>query len=228
MVGPNGAGKTTVFNLVTGFLKPDAGTVTLEETDITGWRPHQVAHAGVARTFQGVRLFNRLSVLDNVLGSIPGQPGENPIHAVLRPLAVRKRRRQDVVVAREWLDYVGLSHKQNARADELSGGQQKRLSIARLLATGADLLLLDEPSAGLDPAALGGILTLVESLPEAGKTLVLVEHNLEVVSRLCSSLLFLDRGRLIAHGRPEDIFARADLAELYFGKVRRGSLAPPA
>jgi ABC-type branched-subunit amino acid transport system ATPase component len=222
LVGPNGAGKTTVFNLVTGFLTPTAGTVVLRGQDITGWRPHRVAHAGVARTFQNLRLFARLSVLDNVLGSIPGQPGENPLYSMALPWAVRRRHRSDVEAARQWLGYVGLADKARLRAGELSYGQQKRLSIARVLATGAEVLLLDEPSSGLDPAALEDLLKLIEGLPEAGKTLVLVEHNLDVVSRLCDRLLFLDRGRLIAEGRPDEIFARSELADLYFGKVSKG------
>lgn len=228
LVGPNGAGKTTVFNLITGYLRPDTGKVLLRGTDITSWRPHQVARARVGRTFQSLRLFNRLSVLDNVLGSIPDQPGENPVYSMLFPRAVRRRHREDVERACEWLAYVGLADRQHLRASELSYGQQKRLSIARVLAAGADLLLLDEPSSGLDPAALEELLQLIAGLPETGKTLILVEHNLEVVKRLCDRLLFLDRGGLVAEGRPEQIFSREDLADLYFGKISRRSLPDSA
>jgi ABC-type branched-subunit amino acid transport system ATPase component len=218
MVGPNGAGKTTVFNLVTGFLKPSSGRVELCGRDITGWRPHRVTRAGMARTFQHLRVFDTLTVAENVLGAIPGQPGERALYSLARPLAVGARQRADLEVAMSWLEFVGLADKRHAMGNELSYGQQKRLSIARVLATGADLLLLDEPSSGLDPSALEGLLQLIERLPAAGKTLVLVEHNLEVVNRLCDHLLFLDRGRLIAQGTPEEIYARSDLAALYFGK----------
>jgi ABC-type branched-subunit amino acid transport system ATPase component len=223
LVGPNGAGKTTAFNLITGFLAPDRGSVVLRREDITGWPAHRIVRAGMSRTFQNLRLFDGLSVLGNVLSAIPRESGENPLVALAAPWIPRRQERRHAEQALHWLDYVGLAHRRHDLAGDLSYGQRKRVSLARLLATDADVLLLDEPSSGVDPGALPGLIELVASLPALGKTLVVVEHNLEVVEALCRRLLFLDRGRLIADGEPAELFARSDLSDLYFGQA-----VPPA
>lgn len=219
LVGPNGAGKTTVFNLMTGFVKPSAGRVMRNGNDLVGLAPDRVAQLGIGRTFQNVRLFSRMSVLENVLGAVPGQRGENPLISIFAPRRVLGQSVAATARAREWLSYVGLDSKRDRLAGELSYGQQKRVSIARLLATDAEVLLLDEPSSGLDPGALDEIVALIKRLPKLGKTIALVEHNLEVVMELCEWLLFLDRGKLVTQGAPAAIFAREDLADLYFGKA---------
>jgi ABC-type branched-subunit amino acid transport system ATPase component len=223
LVGPNGAGKTTAFNLITGFLAPDGGSVVLRGNDITGWSAHRIVRAGMSRTFQNLRLFDGLSVLGNVLSAIPRESGENPLVALAAPWIPRRQERRHAQRALHWLDYVGLAHRRDDLAGDLSYGQRKRVSLARLLATDADVLLLDEPSSGVDPGALPGLIELVAGLPDLGKTLVVVEHNLDVVEALCRRLLFLDRGRLIAEGTPAELFARTDLSDLYFGQA-----VPPA
>lgn len=219
LVGPNGAGKTTVFNLMTGFIKPTKGRVLRNGIDLVGLPPHRIAQLGIGRTFQNVRLFSRMSVLDNVVGAVPGQRGENPLVSIFAARRVRREGLEATARAREWLSYVGLDGKRDRVAGELSYGQQKRVSIARLLATEVEVLLLDEPSSGLDPAALEDMVALIQRLPKLGKTIALVEHNLEVVMELCDWLLFLDRGKLVTQGEPAAIFAREDLADLYFGKA---------
>jgi ABC-type branched-subunit amino acid transport system ATPase component len=218
LVGPNGAGKTTAFNLITGFLTADRGRVVLKGEDITAWPAHRIVRAGMSRTFQNLRLFDGLSVLGNVLSAIPRESGENPLVALAAPWIPRRQERRRIEQALHWLDFVGLAHRRDAMAGDLSYGQRKRVSLARLLATDAAVLLLDEPSSGVDPGALPALIELVASLPALGKTLVVVEHNLEVVETLCERLLFLDRGRLIADGAPVELFARTDLSDLYFGK----------
>ncbi|WCB91499.1 Lipopolysaccharide export system ATP-binding protein LptB [Baekduia alba] len=219
LVGPNGAGKTTAFNLITGFLASDQGRVVLRGQDITGWAAHRIVQAGMSRTFQNLRLFDGLGVLGNVLSAVPRESGENPLVALAAPWIPRRQERRNTEQALHWLDYVGLAHRRGDLAGDLSYGQRKRVCLARLLATDAEVLLLDEPSSGVDPGALPGLIELVASLPALGKTVVVVEHNLEVVEALCQRLLFLDRGRLLADGEPAELFARTDLSDLYFGQT---------
>lgn len=226
LVGPNGAGKTTAFNLITGFLALDKGRVALHGEDITGRSPHRIVRAGMARTFQNLRLFDGMDVLDNVLSAIPRESGENPLVALGAPWVARRQDRRNAERALHWLEYIGLADRRDDLAGDLSYGQRKRVALARLLATDADVLLLDEPSSGVDPGALPGLVELIESLPALGKTLVIVEHNLEVVETLCERLLFLERGRLIADGRPAELFARTDLSDLYFGKAESPAAVP--
>jgi ABC-type branched-subunit amino acid transport system ATPase component len=179
----------------------------------------------MARTFQNLRLFDGLSVIGNVMSAIPRESGENPLVALAAPWIPRRQERRHAETALHWLDYVGLAHRRDDLAGDLSYGQRKRVALARLLATDAEVLLLDEPSSGVDPGALPGLVELVASLPGLGKTLLIVEHNLEVVETLCGRLLFLERGRLIADGVPAELFARADLSDLYFGQAVAPSAA---
>ncbi len=219
LVGPNGAGKTTVFNLLTGRIRPDAGTVTLRGRDITGMPPHETARLGLVRSFQDVRTLGRMSLLDNVRLGVPDQPGERLMSLYLRPREVRNRERETTRTAIECLEFVGLE----ARAHELAGGlgygDQKRLAIARILATGADVLLVDEPAAGIDRAHLEPVLEVIGRLREGGKTICLVEHNLDVVARLADRVLFMEGGRVSAEGTMQEITKIDRLAEVYFGHV---------
>lgn len=221
LVGPNGAGKTTVFNLLTGFLPPDGGTVALGGADVTGRAPWRTVRLGLARSFQDVRLFERMTVLDNVLAAIPGQPGER-----LGPLFFAPRR-TDAAEARNrqkalgYLAFVGLEGKAGEAAASLAFGEQKLVALARLIATEADVLLLDEPASGVDLQWVQRILGLIRQLAAAGKTVCIVEHNLEVVTALADRAYFMEAGRIIAEGRPDELMADRRLAEIYFGKVRR-------
>ncbi|MDR3532793.1 MAG: ABC transporter ATP-binding protein [Rhodopila sp.] len=217
LVGPNGAGKTTIFNVITGFLRPNIGTVSFKGQTLDGWKPQAIVAAGIARTFQNLRLFVDLTAVDNVLASLPGQLGEEPVAAIFRPfhVATAQRRRRDEALA--ILERVGLSARANDFVRNLSYGEQKLLIIARVLATGAELLLLDEPASGLSAAALDDVMTLLRRLQDDGKTLLVVEHNTRVVQKIADDVLFLHQGHLMAQGSPETIISDPALAEIYFG-----------
>jgi branched-chain amino acid transport system ATP-binding protein/branched-chain amino acid transport system permease protein len=221
LVGPNGAGKTTVFNLLTGFLAPDAGRVVLHGGDITGLAPWRTVGQGLARTFQDVRLFERMSVLDNVVAAMPGQPGERlgPLFFRPRHTAAAERRHRDTALG--YLAFVGLAARAGDLASSLAFGEQKLVALARLIATEADVLLLDEPASGVDVHWVETILDLIRRVAAAGKTVCIVEHNLEVVTAVADRAYFMEAGRIIAEGRPEELMADPRLADIYFGKVRR-------
>jgi len=214
LIGPNGAGKTTFFNLITGLIPPDKGQVLLREKDVTPLPPHVKTHLGMARTFQELRLFPRMTVLDTVLVARPDQRGENFALAVW-PVSAEERGHREKAVS--YLEFVGLAHKQGELTANLSYAEQKLLSLARLLATEADLLLLDEPTAGLDPNSISSILELIGRLPEQGKTICIVEHNLDVIRHTAHWVCFLAEGTMISEGTPDDIFADPALADIYFG-----------
>jgi branched-chain amino acid transport system ATP-binding protein len=217
LVGPNGAGKTTIFNVITGFLRPGTGSIGFKGQPLDGWKPQAIVAAGIARTFQNLRLFVDLTAVDNVLASLPGQVGEEPVAAIFRPFhvaAAQRRRREE---ARAILDRVGLSARAGDFVRNLSYGEQKLLIIARVLATGAELLLLDEPASGLSAGALDGVMTLLRRLQDDGKTLLVVEHNTRVVQKIADDVLFLHQGHLMAQGSPETIVNDPALAEIYFG-----------
>jgi branched-chain amino acid transport system ATP-binding protein len=217
LVGPNGAGKTTIFNVITGFLRPDEGNVAFKGRNLGGLRPQTIVHAGIARTFQNLRLFADLTALDNAMIGIAGQFGEEPLGAILRPLhtaRTQRRRRQDALAT---LDHVGLAARAHDVVRNLSYGEQKLLTIARVLATGAELLLLDEPASGLSASALDAVMALLRRLQAEGKTLLVVEHNTRVVQQIADDVLFLHQGHLMAQGTPEQIISDPALAEIYFG-----------
>jgi branched-chain amino acid transport system permease protein len=220
LVGPNGAGKTTVFNLLTGFVIPDAGTVLLHGADVTRLTPWRTVRLGLARSFQDVRLFERMTVLDNVLAAIPGQPGERlgPLFLAPRRTAAAERRNRDKALG--YLEFVGLADRAGEIAASLAFGEQKLVALARLVATEANVLLLDEPASGIDVQWVHRILDLIRRLAAAGKTVCIVEHNLEVVTAIADHAYFMEAGRIIAEGRPEELMADRRLAEIYFGTVR--------
>ncbi len=217
LVGPNGAGKTTIFNAITGFLKPQEGSVSFKGRVLDGLKPQDIVAAGIARSFQNLRLFQDLTALDNVLVALPNMAGEEPLGAIFRPwhaAAALKQRREE---GREILAHVGLTDRANEFVRNLSYGEQKLLTIARLLATGAELLLLDEPASGLSAGALEAVMTLLRRLQSEGKTLLVVEHNTRVVQKIADDVLFLHQGHLMAQGTPDRIISDPALAEIYFG-----------
>jgi branched-chain amino acid transport system permease protein len=221
LVGPNGAGKTTVFNLLTGFLTPDAGTVALGNTDVTRVTPWKTVRLGLARSFQDVRLFEGMTVLDNVLAAIPHQPGERLGPLFLAPRRTAEAERGNRGKALGHLAFVGLAHKAGELASSLAFGEQKLVALARLVATEADVLLLDEPASGVDLHWVQRILDLIRQLAASGKTVCIVEHNLEVVTAIADHVYFMEAGRIIAEGRPEELMADRRLGEIYFGKAVR-------
>ena len=217
LVGPNGAGKTTIFNVITGFQRPDSGSVTFRGKTLDGLAPREIVRAGIARTFQHLRLFLDLTARDNVMIAIGDQFGEEPFGAILRPIHTAREQKRRATAAMEVLEHVGLAHKAHDFARNLSYGQQKLLAIARVLATKAELLLLDEPAAGLSHTALEEIMAVLLRLKAEGKTLLVVEHNTRVVQQIADEVMFLHQGHLMARGAPAKIIGDPALAEIYFG-----------
>jgi ABC-type branched-subunit amino acid transport system permease subunit/ABC-type branched-subunit amino acid transport system ATPase component len=217
LIGPNGAGKTTAFNVITGFVEPDAGSVAYRGCDLRGSKPHEIARLGIVRSFQDLRLFPRMSVLENLLVALPGQRGEQLVSAFLAAPQVLHAERANIERAYELLAFAGVAEKAGELAEDLSYAEQKLLALARLLATRADLLLLDEPASGLDPTSVEAIMALIRRLPEYGKTICVIEHNLDVIKGLADPVIFLDEGRVIASGTPGEIMADPHLADIYFG-----------
>jgi branched-chain amino acid transport system ATP-binding protein len=217
LIGPNGAGKTTIFNIITGFLKPDKGSIFYKNQEITSLPSHKIANLGIGRLFQDVRGFSMLSVLDNVLLAKKNQPGENPVISLFARNRMRKTEEENLKEAKKWIDFVGLSDKINALAADLSYGQQKLLSIARLLAGGAQLLLLDEPASGVHPEMLKKIQILLRSLVEHGKTVVIIEHNMRFVAEISDWVMLLDDGKLVLFGKPAEIMDDPTMEEAYLG-----------
>ncbi len=217
LIGPNGAGKTTLFNLITGTMRPDSGRILLRGQDITNESPVSIARAGMARTFQDVRNFQRLSVLDNVAMAVPGQPGESPMVLLARPLHAISAERRTRERAREALDFVGLADRANEVVGNMSFGDQKLVAIARLLATDCTILLLDEATSGIDPWAVEGVIEVILRLKTLGRTTCLIEHSLHFVERLADHAIFLDQGRVLAEGSFDELTKQEHLAEIYFG-----------
>ena len=217
LVGPNGAGKTTVFNLLTGFIRPDRGTVKLNGVEVVGLNPDKVARLGLVRSFQDVRLLNRITCLQNVMLAVQKQYGENIAKLFLGPLSVARREREVRDKAMEWLTFVGMSNFADAPAASLSYGQTKLVSLARALATDADVLLLDEPASGIDTHWVDTVLDMVEAVREQGRTVCIVEHNLHVVGRLADHTYFMELGRITAEGTIDELTNSPRLAEAYFG-----------
>jgi branched-chain amino acid transport system permease protein len=217
LVGPNGAGKTTVFNLLTRAIPPDAGTVRLADEVVTDWTPNRIARSGMSRSYQDVRIFGRMTVLENVLIAMPHQPGERLLNVFLRPLAVHKFERRAHRRAMEHLSFVGLADVADRQAGSLPFGDQKLLAVARLLATEANVLLLDEPASGIDIDGVERMLGLIEQLRERGKCVCIVEHNLHVVERLADRVYFMEAGRITAEGTMAELMQQEHLSEVYFG-----------
>ncbi|GAA0546035.1 branched-chain amino acid ABC transporter ATP-binding protein/permease [Actinomadura livida] len=217
LVGPNGAGKTTVFNLLTGTIAPDAGSVTLNGAELVGMRPDLVVRAGLVRTFQDVRLLNRLTCLENVMLAVPDQQGERLGRLFVPGRAISRADRGVAAQALEWLDFVGMADQAATPSDALSYGQSKLVSLARALATRADVLLLDEPASGVDAAWVETMLSMVAAVRDEGRTVCLVEHNLDVVRELSDHTYFMELGEITASGTLAELTGSARLAEAYFG-----------
>ncbi|MDB5817021.1 MAG: amino acid/amide transporter ATP-binding protein 1, family / amino acid/amide [Rhizobacter sp.] len=218
-IGPNGAGKTTIFNLVTGALKPDHGTVTYGGRVITGLRPDQVAQAGIARTYQDLRLFGRLNCEDNVMVAFPDQPGERVSAVLLQWASVQRREAELREKAAEILAFVGLADKRTALAADLGYAEAKMLALARVLALDAPLLMLDEPCSGLDHHALDKVRRVMQDLVAQGRTICLIEHNMALVREVADYGIFLEHGSLVASGTVDSLMADEGLRRRYLGMV---------
>jgi branched-chain amino acid transport system ATP-binding protein len=218
LIGPNGAGKTTVFNLISGFLKPSEGYISFNGTDIISLPPHRITTLGIARTFQNIRLFQELSVLDNVLVGFHCRSRATWGEAVLRLPRYRceERRRRDLAL--ELLREVGLEDAAAQPAGKLPYGHQRHLEIARSLATGPRLLLLDEPAAGLNPQETLELMEFLQKIKEHYRlTLLVIEHNLRLVMGMCRHLTVLDHGLTIAKGSPDQVQRHPEVIRAYLG-----------
>ena len=218
LIGPNGAGKTTAFNMITGVYTPTEGSVTLSGRSITGMRPDRIAAAGIARTFQNIRLFKALTVLDNVVISQHLRLTSSWVGAVLRSPRYRKENAQMYARAKELLTYMGLWEVCGEIASSLPYGMQRKLEIARALATQPTLLLLDEPAAGMNPAESAELTELIRGIRDKFHlTVLLIEHHMDVVMDISDRIYVLNYGSLIAEGTPAQIQSNEDVIHAYLG-----------
>ena len=219
LIGPNGSGKSTLLNVVSGVLAPDRGEVRLDRRRLPLGRPEAVAAQGVGRTFQVPRLARRLSVFQNLMVGARHQPGERLAELFLRPGRVASAER--AVEQRAWivLERLGLQHKADDGAGQLSGGQQKLLSMGMLLMEDPDVLLLDEPAAGVNPVLIEEQIALLKSLRAEGRTILLVEHNMDMVASVCDHVYVLDGGEVLAHGTPDEIRRNPQVVRSYLGEL---------
>ena len=218
LIGPNGAGKTTAFNMITGVYTPTEGSVTLSGRSITGMRPDRIAAAGIARTFQNIRLFKALTVLDNVVIAQHLRLTSSWVGAVLRSPRYRKENAQMYARAKELLTYMGLWEVRGEIASSLPYGMQRKLEIARALATQPTLLLLDEPAAGMNPAESAELTELIRGIRDQFHlTVLLIEHHMDVVMDISDRIYVLNYGSLIAEGTPAQIQSNEDVIHAYLG-----------
>lgn len=203
LIGPNGAGKSTLFEVLSGFVRPDSGSVHYRDTPLEHLPPHVRTRLGIGRTFQTLRPFLGMLTVENVMV---------PLVAAGVPMAPARAE------ALRYLEFVGLGHKRNWPADTLSTGQRKRLELARAMATRPRLLLLDEICAGVDHRTLPDLVALLQRLPEAGYTVVMIEHNMRVVSRVCQRVMMLHLGQLIRDGTPDEVLSDPHVVQIYSGE----------
>ncbi len=220
LIGPNGAGKTTLFNIITGLMKPTKGEVLFhasqKSSDLTRLRPDQISRAGIARTFQNIRLFTNLTIMENVKTAFH-QHARSGLFSNMFGLPKARREERDVDVSTiNFINYVGITDVEEL-ADNLAYGQKRRLEIARALATHPELLLLDEPAAGMNPTETAELMALIRKIRDAGISIFLIEHDMEMVMEISDYIVVLDYGGLIAAGKPAEVKNNQAVIEAYLG-----------
>ncbi len=219
LIGPNGAGKSTTFNLITGMYTPDAGTVTFNGEDITGMEPYTIANRGLVRTFQIARELKDMTVLENMMLAPKGQAGESLWRSVTPGIRGKVVEQEEELLERAWetLEFFEIDHIAEEYAGNLSGGQRKLLEMARALLTDPDMLLLDEPFAGVNPSLEKRLLTHIHELREEGYTFLLVEHDMDLIMNNCEHVIVLHQGKVLTEGTPADIKSNEEVIEAYLG-----------
>ncbi|ACZ11515.1 ABC transporter ATP-binding protein [Sulfurospirillum deleyianum] len=218
LIGPNGAGKTTMFNIITGNYEPSSGSVIFRNEVLNGLKPHHIVRKGIARTFQNIRLFSSMSVLDNVLIGFDFQARYGFLESIIRFPRFISEEKRIKTRSMEILDYFGMGHFAHEKAVDLSYGQQRKVEIARALATNPELLLLDEPAAGMNPSETEELGELIKKARvDFDLTVLVIEHDMKFVNQLCDKVLVLDYGKTIFEGKPADAICDPEVIAAYLG-----------